>query len=67
MPLFMKDRNEDILGTAKCLRYAFCFKPFQFEKGPRAMCAFLKAFDSKGDVHGRGWETSEVDVRLWEK
>lgn len=32
------------------------------------MCAFLKAFDSKGDVPGRkGWETSEVNVRLWEK
>lgn len=60
--------KENVLGTAKCLRYAFHFKPFQFIEGVRAKWAFLKASKNKGDVPGRKeWETSEVDVRLWEK
>lgn len=62
------DRNENVPGTAECWRYPFHFKPFQFKKGLRAMCAFLKVSDNKGDVPGRNeWETSEVGVRLWEK
>lgn len=62
------NRKENVLSTAKCLRYAFRFKPFQFIKGVRAMWAFLKASKNKGDICGRKeWETSEVDVRLWEK
>lgn len=62
------DRNENVLGTAECLRYAFHFKPFQYKKGLRAMCAFLKVSDNKGDVPGRKeWETSEVNMRLWGK
>lgn len=62
------DRNENILGTAQCLRYALQFKPSQFKKGIRATCAFLNASNNKGDAPGRKeWETSELVVRLWEK
>lgn len=62
------DRNENVLGTAEYLRYALHFKPFQFKKGLRAMCAFLMASNNKGDVPGRKeCETSEVVVRLWEE
>lgn len=61
------DRNENVLGTAKHLSYALHFKPFQFNKGLRAIYTFLMACNKK-DVPGRKkWETSEVVVRLWEK
>lgn len=41
---------------------------FPIQKGVRAMWAFLKSSKNKGGVPGgKEWETSEVDVRLWEK